>query len=91
MQDAAADGADNRLEFSQRHIGLLGIDVDYHVADVLVGLQVLGGDVDLLVRESAVDLFEDPRAVFVDVEQARPLGVNGQRYFRASRQDRCST
>jgi hypothetical protein len=38
-QHTATDGAVDVLQLLLRHFRVLGVDVDYHIADFLVGLQ----------------------------------------------------
>src|SRR5690554_3246589 len=60
-------------------LGAVGlVDVDHHVADLLVGLQVLAGDVDVVLGEHAVDLGEHARHVVMDVQQAVLVRVGRQ-------------
>ncbi|KPX97577.1 Uncharacterized protein ALO61_05256 [Pseudomonas savastanoi pv. nerii] len=81
-QNAAADGAFDLLQLGLGKVGVLGVDVDDHVTDFLVGLQELTGDVDAVLGEDLVDLAEHARDVLVDVQQAMLAGVSRQGHFR---------
>ncbi len=48
-QHAATNSAVDVLQFLLRQVRVLGVDVDDHVADFLVGLQELTGDVDAVL------------------------------------------
>lgn len=54
-KNAAADGTRHLREFGQRHVRVSRIHVDHHIANSLVGLQVLRGDVDVVVGKHLVD------------------------------------
>ena len=53
---AAADCAVDRGKFLQSDLRVVGVTVDYHIADLFVGLQVLASDIDLVVGKDVVDL-----------------------------------
>ena len=70
------------LQLLLRQVRVLGVDVDYHVADLLVGLQELTGDVDAVFRKDLVDLHHHARDVLVDVQQTVLARVSRQGHFR---------
>ena len=49
---------------------VLAVDVGNHVADVLVGFQVLAEDVDLVLGQSRIDLTQYTRHIVVNVKNA---------------------
>src|SRR5476649_1214748 len=81
-QHAATNGAVDVLQLFLRQVRVLGIDVDDHVADLLVGLQELTGDVDTVFGEDLVDLAHHTRNVLVDVQQTVLARVSRQGHFR---------
>src|ERR1035438_6561992 len=61
---------------------LLHFDVDDHVADRGVGLQILPRDIDIVPREYRVDLREHARLIAMDMQQAMLAGMLRQRHLR---------
>ena len=57
----------------------LVLDIDHHVTHVLIGLQVLRGDVDAGVGEALVDAGQHARHVAVDVQDPAQPRVSRQR------------
>lgn len=68
-QDATSDGARHLGEFDQSQVGVRRVDVDHHVANGIVRLQVLRRDVDAVVGEDLVDYLQHARHVAADVQQ----------------------
>src|SRR5690554_2122229 len=81
-QTAAANGAVDQLQFFQRQLGVIGVHIDHHIADLVVGLQVLAGDVDAVFGEHGVDLAQHAGDVLVYVQQAMLVRVLRQCHFR---------
>ena len=67
-EHASADSARHRFQRVEQLVGVVGLDVDDHVADLGVGLQVLAGDVDVRVRQRLIDGGQQPGFVAVDVQ-----------------------
>ena len=60
----------------------VGFDIDHHIADPGIGLQVLTGDIDALFGEDRVDGGEHAGLVAMDVQQAALAGMLGQGNLR---------
>src|SRR5690606_36086290 len=72
VQHARPQRARDRRQLVLQRIGLglVGADVDHHVADLGVGAQELAVDVQRVAAEDLVDLRQHARHVAVDVQQA---------------------
>src|SRR5699024_6613366 len=46
-QHPGTDGSFDAAQLFQRQLAATAVDIDYHVTDILVGLQVLAADVDV--------------------------------------------
>ena len=69
IQNTCADGTINFTQFSQSNItnGSVTIDINYHITDLAIGLQVLGSNIDLTFRKYIIYLGQHPRFVVVNV------------------------
>ena len=88
-QYPTAYGALDPGQPGQCHVAVLRIDVDDHVAHGLVGLQELCGDIDIVVREYAVDSAHDSRRIVVYMQQAMAAFVSRQCHLREVDRMRC--
>src|SRR3546814_4944622 len=71
ISDWSSDVCSSDLLRLQRiRLGLVGADVDHHVADFAVGLQELRVDVEIAGGEQFVDARQRAGHVAVDVQQA---------------------
>ena len=56
---------------------LVDVKVHHHVTDLLIGLQILVGDVDTALREVGVDVGHDTGLISVNVQ--KPIGAEMRR------------
>ena len=80
-QHSAADGAFDILQLLQCHFVVGGVDIHHYVANLVVSLQILRGDIDVVVGENLVDLGEHAGNVGVHVQQAMCVRVTWQGNF----------
>src|SRR5690606_19773644 len=79
---AAANGAFDALELLQSAFVVWTVGVHHHVTHLVVGLQVLGSHVDVVIRKHFVDGGKNTGHVGVNVQQAVGIRVTWQRHFR---------
>src|SRR5690606_32523566 len=69
-QHPAANRSLHFVELLQRDAAGGFVDIHHHVADLVVGLQILRSNVDAAGGEDVVDLRQNARNILVDVQQA---------------------
>lgn len=79
------------MKTGQRYVRIRGVNINHHIANLAVGLQVLGRDVDVVRAKHRVDLLKHTRHIAVNVQQAVLARVGGQGDFRKiDRRCRCA-
>src|SRR5690554_6100538 len=81
-QNAAANRAFHLTQFFQGQFAVGLVDIDNHIADVFLGLQVLAAHVDAVLGEHLVDFGHHAGHVLVNVQQAVLVRVRRQCHFR---------
>ena len=82
MQNPGLEGTLDLFQLFQSQLAVLGFDIDHHITYLFIGLQVLGGDIDIVVGKRLVDLRQYARLVFMDMQQAAGAGMLRQGDFR---------
>ena len=82
IQHSCPDGMRNGFQFFQQVCTIAAFGVDYHIPDFGFSLQILSGNVDALVGENIVDVFQQTGHVFVNVQKTLFVAVGVQRNLR---------
>src|SRR6185312_1610218 len=78
VEHSEAQGVGDAADVIQQGFRIVGVDVGDHIAQPLLGLQVLAGDVGAVRRQRLVDACQDAGHVLVQVYQAMRLGLGRQ-------------
>ena len=65
----------------ERGGALAGLNVDHDVANLRVGLKILGRDIDFFTGEDGVDSGQHAGLIAMDMQKAMLAGMFGERHF----------